>query len=542
MDGPSPRRKRLILATLCLALFMAMLDNVVVGNALPRISADLGAGMSGLQWVMEGYSLVYAALLLAGGTLGDRFGRRRFFLVGLAVFTGGSAACALAGSLGLLVTGRALQGIGAAALTPQSLAILRTTFSDDQERGRAIGTWSGVSALGLALGPAIGGPLVSAFGWASAFWINVPVGLAALVLGMIVVPVTPGQVRQPGSGGPLRRWDAGGFAAGAAGLAATVYALVEGPVRGWTSGPVLGAAGTAAVCLAAFVPFELAAPSPMLDLRLFGDRVFAGAALSGFVVSFGMFGVLTYLGLYMQDVLGWSPAGAGFASLPCTGVIMLVSPVASRLAMRFGPRVPLVAGLLSCAVGVAGLSHYGVGASYADFWWVLPMIGAGMGLSFSPISITVMNRVPVRRAGMASATTNTSREVGGVAGIAVLGALITARLGALLPDRLAAAQVPAGAAQSITHVVTTGGAGGLSRAGGLPRAIRDAVDTSFTGGLHVAMLAAAVFLTLGAGLVAVMMRPEQQVRLPPPPGEQPGGVRRWVPDLYRRPARAGGPR
>ena len=503
VDGLSARRKNLILATLCLALFMAMLDNVVGSNALPRISADLGAGMSGLQWVMEGYSLVYAALLLAGGTLGDRFGRRRFFLTGLAVFTAGSALCALSGTLGYLVAGRALQGVGAAALTPQSLAILRTTFSNDQERGRAIGTWSGVSALGLALGPAIGGPLVSAFGWASAFWINVPIGLAALALGVVVVPAEPGQ---PG------RFDAAGQLTGALGLAATVYALVEGPVRGWASGPVIAAAVTAAVCAAAFVPTELAAKSPMLDLRLFGDRVFAGAACSGFVVSFGMFGVLTYLGLYMQDVLGWSPAGAGIASLPSTAVIMFVSPVASRLALRFGPRVPLVAGLLSCAVGVGGLSRYGVGASYADYWWVLPLIGAGMGLSFSPISITVMNRVPVQRAGMASATTNASREVGGVAGIAVLGALITARLGALLPDRLASAHVPAGPAKAIKDTVTAGGAGGLGRAGALPAAIRGAVDTSFTGGLRLAMLSAAGFLGLGAVLVAVLMRPGDPAR------------------------------
>ncbi len=192
---PAGLRRPLILATLCLALFMAMLDNVVVGNALPTISADLGAGMTGLQWVMEGYSLAYASLLLLGGALGDRLGRRRLFLAGLALFTVGSAACALAGSLGVLVAARVAQGIGAAMLTPQSLAILRTTYTEPRERARAIGTWSGVSALGLALGPAIAGPLVTAFGWASAFWINVPVGVVALVLGLRVLPYDGARVR-----------------------------------------------------------------------------------------------------------------------------------------------------------------------------------------------------------------------------------------------------------------------------------------------------------------------------------------------------------
>lgn len=502
MDAPatlSPGRKRLILATLCLALFMAMLDNVVVSNALPRISANLNAGISGLQWVMEGYSLVFAALLLAGGAVGDRLGRRGVFILGLALFTGGSALCATASGLGVLIAGRAIQGVGAAALTPQSLAILRTTFADPRERGRAIGVWSGVSALGLALGPAIGGPLVSEFGWPSAFWINVPVGVVALALALLVVPATD---RNSG------RFDYVGQLTGSLGLAALVYGLVEGPVRGWTSAPVLAAFAATLVLLAAFVPVELAARAPVLDVRLFADRVFAGAAFSGFAVSFGMFGVFAYLGLYFQDVLGWSPAGAGVAALPCTATIMVTSPVASRLALRFGSRPPLVAGLLLCAVGIGSLVGYGVGASYAHFWWVMPLIGVGMGMSFVPISIAVMNRVPVARAGMASAATNASREIGGVAGIAVLGVLLTAKLGAVLPGRLRDAAVPAGPAHAIKQAVTSGGAGGLANADRLPAAVRSAVSTSFVDGLHLALACAAVFMVLGAVAVALLMRPD----------------------------------
>lgn len=475
---------------------MAMLDNVVVSNALPRISSGLGAGMSGLQWVIEGYSLVYAALLLAGGTLGDRFGRRGFFLAGLALFTAGSMICGSAGTLAVLVAGRVVQGLGAAALAPQSLAILSTSYPDEVSRGRAIGVWSGVSALGLALGPAIGGPMVSAFGWQSIFWINVPVGVVGLALGLRVLPAV--------SGHPAG-FDLAGQACVAVGLTAAVYALVEGPGRGWTTAPVLIGVAMAAGCLGAFVPIERAARSPMVDVGLFADRVFAGAAVSGFVVSFGMFGSLTYLGLYLQEVLGWSAAGAGVATLPATATIAVVAPVAGRLALRHGPRLPILAGLSCCAVGIGGLTGYGIGATYPEFCWLLPLVGTGMALSFAPISITVMSRVPARRAGMASATANTSSEVGGVAGIAVVGSILTARLAHLLPSRLAALGVPAPAPDRITHAVVTGGAHGLAGTGALPAPVRTAVRLTFTDGLHWAVGSAAVFLLVGAAAVTLLM-------------------------------------
>ncbi len=494
-SAPAPRelRRPLILATLCLALFMAMLDNVVVGNALPTISADLGAGMTGLQWVMEGYSLAYASLLLLGGALGDRLGRRRLFLAGLALFTAGSAACALAGSLGVLVASRVAQGIGAAMLTPQSLAILRTTYTEPRERARAIGTWSGVSALGLAFGPAIAGPLVTAFGWASAFWINVPVGAVALALGLHVLPDDGARVR-----GPV---DVLGQVAGTAGVAGLVFALIEGPSLGWTSPRVLTGVAVAVVGLASFVPLELAAPRPMLDVRLLRDRVVAGGALAGFVVSFAMFGVLGYLGMYLQAVLGYSAGFAGIASLPSTGMIVFAAPVASRMAARWGARVPLAIGLTLCGIGVGSLMLVGVGSTYADFWWSLPLIGTGMGLSFSPITIAVMERVNVAKAGMASATTNATRELGGVAGIAVMGSVITARLAAALPDRLAAIGVHGAAAADVVDAATAGGAGGLAPSPGVPVPIADAIAQSFTDGLHLALGVATLVLLVGGAVV-----------------------------------------
>jgi EmrB/QacA subfamily drug resistance transporter len=498
-SAPDARRRQLILSTLCLALFMSMLDNVVISNALPSISTDLHAGMTDLQWVMEGYSLVYASLLLLGGALGDRLGRRRLFLVGLTLFTGGSLVCALAGTLPILVMGRVVQGVGAALLTPQSLAILRVTFLVEVERARAIGTWSGVSALGLALGPAIGGPLVTAFGWASAFWINIPVGVAALALGMRVLPPDDGHH------GPI---DLVGQVIGTAGVAGAVFALIEAPSRGWTSPTVLGGATFAVVGFALFVPIELRAERPMLDVRLFGDRIFAGAAFAGFVVSFGMFGVLSYLGLYMQSVLGWSAAAAGIASLPSTAVVMIAAPVASRMATRWGARLPLVIGLSLCATGVAILSRADATAGYADFWWALPLIGTGMGMSFSPITIAVMGRVSAARAGMASATTNATRELGGVAGIAIMGSLITARLASVLPARLVAAGVPADVARRVVDTATAGGAGGIASSRDVPHVISWSTALSFTEGLQLALVVAAVVLALGAVAVLLQLRPE----------------------------------
>lgn len=500
-------RRRLVLAALCLALFMAMLDNVVVGNALPSISADLDAGMTGLQWVMEGYSLVYASLLLLSGTLGDRFGRRRAFLTGLALFTAGSTLCALAGSLSALIAGRVLQGVGAALLTPQSLAILTAVYTDKAERARAIGVWSGVSALGLALGPAIGGPLVTTFGWSSAFWINVPVGVAALILAVRVLPTDAGR---PG------RLDLLGQMAGTAGVAGAVYALIEAPSCGWTSPEVLVGASLAVIGLALFVPVELRAERPMLDVRLFRDRVFAGAALGGFVVSFGMFGVLSYLGLYMQSVLGWSAAFAGVASLPSTAVIVVAAPLASRMAVRWSPRVPLTIGLVLCAMGVAILARAGVTSTYGDFWWTLVLIGTGMGMSFSPIGIAVMNRVPATKAGMASATTNATRELGGVAGIAIMGSLITAHLAAVLPGRLEAIGVTGAAAHRVVDAATAGGTGGIGASDGVPAAISGVVGLSFVGGLHLALLTAAGVLLAGAVVVWRGMRPDQAAPRPAP--------------------------
>ncbi|WP_082558850.1 MFS transporter [Kitasatospora sp. MBT66] len=479
------RRQRLALATLCTTMFMSMLDNVIVNNALPRIGQDLDAGITGLQWVAEGYSLVFAALLLTGGALGDRYGRTVVFRLGLALFTLGSAAGALAGTVGTLVAARMLQGVGAALLTPGSLAILRHVFTDERERTRAIGRWSGVSALGLSVGPVVGGPMVEAFGWASVFWINVPIGVAALVLSARVLPVVPGRAR---------RIDLGGLVLSALGLGAAVHTLVEGPDRGWTDGRVLTTAALAVLLLTAFLLLELRIAEPMLDLRLFRDGVLGGALLGGFAVSFGMFGALFFLPLLMQGVLDWSPTAAGLAGLPMTAMIVVAGPVSARLTGRYGPRIPLVLGIALCAFGLAGLSRYGENAHYAEYLWTLFVLGLGMGMTFTPVSIAVLQRVAPERIGTASATVNTLRELGGVLGIAVLGAVLTHRLAdslsglGLPPETLTAATAP--------------GAGTAA----LPGPVRSAVEAAFTDGIQLALRCGSAALALAAVLVALLLR------------------------------------
>ncbi|MFD9688511.1 MFS transporter [Kitasatospora sp. NPDC059146] len=496
MEGTSARRKRLALLTLCVAMFMAMLDNVVVNVALPRIGQDLDAGISGLQWVAEGYSLVYAALVLTGGAVGDRYGRTRMFVLGLGLFTAGSALAALAGTIEVLVGGRMVQGVGAALLTPGSLTLLGHVFTDERERTRAIGLWSGVSALGLSIGPVIGGPMVEHLGWASVFWINVPIGVVGVVLAAKVLPGIPPRAR---------RIDFGGFALSAAGLGLLVYALIEGPSRGWSDSLVVGCGAAALALLVAFLLLELRLAEPMLELRLFRDSALNGALLSGFMVSFGMFGALFFLPLMMQGVLGWSPSGAAYGGLPMTAMLVVAGPLSGRLAARYGPRLPMVLGLALCAVGLGGLSLYGDHAHYVEYLWTLFTLGFGMGLTFTPISIAVLRRVAPARTGMASATVNTLRELGGVLGIAVLGAVLTNRMTDELTSALHRLGVPPGAVGPIADAPTGAAHGGGGPAGALPAPVQQAVDGAFVDGIHLALRCGSAALAVTAVLVAVLL-------------------------------------
>ena len=493
------RTKILTLGAMCFALFMAMLDNTVVNVALPSIQNHFGSGVSGLQWVIDGYTLVFAAFMLTGGTLGDLYGRKRIFLIGLIIFTAGSLLAALAPSLNFLIAGRAVQGLGAAALLPGTLSILTQTFPDPKERAQAIGIWAGVSGMALALGPIVGGALVDSLGWQSVFFLNIPIGIVAFIVASRVVK----ESKNPEG----RHLDLAGQVLAVSGLGMLTYALIEANNFGWTSPTILGLFAGAALATGLFVWVELRSTSPMLDLTFFRNRTFAAAATVAGLVSFGMFGVFFFLTLFLQNVQGYSAFQMGLRSLPMTGAIIFVAPTAGWLASRIGPRIPMAVGLAIVGVGMLLMERITPGMPYSQLWWNLTLLGIGMGLVMAPMTAAVMGAVPRARAGMASATSNASREVGGVFGIALLGAIVTHWFAKDLKDSLAAFPLPAAVKEKI---VTLAGQGGGTAKGSLPTgvdpvALHHAVDSAFVSGIHVAFLVSAVILLTGSVVAAVFV-------------------------------------
>ena len=354
-------RKWWTLAAVGFGLFMIMLDNTVVNVALPTIQRELGAGLSQLEWIVSGYALTFAALMLTGGKLADLFGRRRVFVIGLAVFSGSSLACALAPSAGFLIGARVVQGGGAALMNPATLSIISAAFPPRQ-RGTAIGIWAGVSALALAIGPLVGGLLTEHVGWSAIFYVNVPIGLLAIAASFLLIDESKDTTDD-------QRPDLPGLLASAVGLFALTYGLIEANTYGWGSGRILGAFALAAAALAAFVLLERLQRAPMLDLRLFRDRTFAGANLLLLLVALAMFGVFFFLSLYLQNVLGYSPVKAGAAFLPLTALIMVIAPLAGRLSDRRGSRWLLTGGMALLAAQLLYFSRLGVHESY---WSLVP--------------------------------------------------------------------------------------------------------------------------------------------------------------------------
>ncbi|GAA2710781.1 MULTISPECIES: DHA2 family efflux MFS transporter permease subunit [Streptomyces] len=502
---PGPRRtrtrQRRALAVVAGAVFMAMLDNLALNNALPHIGAEMGLGISGLQWVVAGYTLVFAAFLLSGSVLGDRFGQRRVFLAGVLAFCAGSAAGALAPGWAWLLAGRLVQGAGAAALMPAGMGLLRHAFPDGTRRTRAMGVRGGAGGLGVALGPTIGGPLVDALGWRSVLWINLPVGAAMVLLGLRALPRVPPAPT---------RWDPAGQVLAVVGLGSLVYGLVQAPVDGWTAPGVLAALATAAVALPAFVVTEWRTAAPMLDVWLLRDRVTAAACLALFAASLGLFGGVFFLTLYLQDVLGWSAAGAGAVFLTASGVIVPAAPAAGLLCARRGARLPLLGGLALCAVALAGLSRYGRGAAYAGYGWLLPVLGAGVGLTFVTAVIAAVQRAPAERTAMTSALMDTLRELGGVIGVAVLGVVLAARMRSALVTYATAEGVPQPAARDLAaSVLRHGPAASLGQAAAAPGAAGQApvwAERAFVDGLGPALLCGAGCIAAAALVVAVLLR------------------------------------
>ncbi len=371
------------LAIVSAVLFMVTLDNLVVTNALPRIRVDLGASLSGLEWTVNAYTLTYAVFLLTGAALGDRFGRRRMLTIGLAIFTGASAAAALAPTETALIAARAVQGAGAAMVTPLTLTLLSEAFPAGG-RGMALGIWSGVSGLGVALGPVIGGAVVSGLSWHWIFWINVPVGIVVVPLGV-------------------------------------VFGLVRGNALGWTSTPVVASIAAGVVLLAAFVAWELRTPRPMLPMSFFRSRAFSATNAVSLVMYFGMFGAIFLLAQFFQTVQGYSPLESGIRILPWTAMPLFVAPLAGLLSDRIGSRPLMFAGLASQSAALAWMATVlSPTMPYSEVIGPFILAGAGMALVFAPAANAVLSSVRPEQAGQASGATNAIRETGGVLGVAVL--------------------------------------------------------------------------------------------------------------------------
>src|SRR6188472_2921795 len=401
---------------------MIMLDNTVVNVALPAIKADLGISTSELEWTVAAYALTFASLLLTGGKLGDLLGRRLIFVIGLAIFTLSSLFCGLAGSATELIAARSVQGIGAALMMPATLSIITATFVAAQ-RGMAIGIWAGVSAMALAIGPLLGGVITEHISWNWIFYVNVPIGILAVIASIVVVPESKDTSRE-------QRLDLPGLATSAIGLFALVYALIEAHSFGWTSARILGLFAIAAVALVAFVLLEMHQRVPMLDLSLFRNGTFAGANLVAILVTLAMFGIFVFFPIYMQTFRGWSPIQAGAALLPWTLMIVIFAPIAGKLSDRVGSRWLMAGGMSVVAVCCLWLSTVNL---HSTFWHMLPgFVLGGLGMSFvmTPMSAAAMGAAPVAKAGVASGVLNTFRQVGVALGIAITGAIVTNRAAA----------------------------------------------------------------------------------------------------------------
>src|SRR5206468_3630202 len=421
-----------VLVLICLAQFMVVLDATIVNVALPSIKTDLQLSEGGLQWIINAYTLVFGGFLLLGGRLGDLLGRKRLFLVGLVIFTGASLLDGLAGSEGMLIGARALQGLGAALISPAALSIISTTFEEGRERARALAVWAAIAIGGAAVGLILGGALTQYFSWPWIFFVNVPVGTAAFILSLRLVPESRDHNAH-------RSYDLAGAATVTGGLMALVYAIVDAQAAGWGSVRTLGFFAASAVLLTAFVAIELRATAPLVRLSIFRIRSLLTANIAMFLAMSGMFAMFFFNTLYLQRVLGYGPLTAGLAFLPFTAGIMVSASLASQFAPRIGVRPVAAAGFLLAAAGLVLLTQLPVDGSYAVN--VLPAIllaSLGMGAVFMPLTLIATTGLADEDQGLASGLFNTSQQVGGSVGLAILSTIATSQTNSFVGTETAA--------------------------------------------------------------------------------------------------------
>ena len=454
-QGFSCRRRLLVLAICCMSLFIAGLDSTIVNVALPSIQRDLHAPVSGLQWTVDAYTLVLASFLILSGSTGDRVGRRRIFQTGLVLFILGSLLCSLAPGLGWLVAFRVLQAIGGSMLNPVALSIISNTFTDPAERARAIGIWGSVFGVSLALGPVLGGALIASVGWRGIFWVNVPVGLAALVLSALFVP----ESRAPRARGV----DLVGQLLVITMLASLIYAIIEAPGAGWTSARTLGLFGVAAAAFTGLIYWEPRRDEPLIDLRFFRSAPFSGATVIA-VCAFAALGGFLFLNtLYLQDVRGYSALHAGLFMLPMAAMIVVCAPLSGRILAARGPRLPLVVAGLAIMASGAMLTRLATGTPASWLITCYLALGVGTGMVNPAITNTAVSGMPPSHAGVAAAIASTSRQVGTALGVAVMGSAVLSALHGPLQLGFAGAShvgwwiiAGCGAAVLLLAIITTG--------------------------------------------------------------------------------------
>jgi EmrB/QacA subfamily drug resistance transporter len=445
------QRRWLILAVLCTSLLIIVIDNTILNVAIPSLIRDLDASNSQIQWIIDSYVLVFAGLLLTAGSLSDRFGRKGALQLGLVLFALGSIASGLAETAEQLIFTRAFMGIGGALIMPSTLSILTNVFHDPKERGRAIAIWAGFSGLAVAIGPMLGGFLLEHFSWHSVFWVNVPVAMIALVLGAFIVPTS----RDP----EQSRLDPIGAVLSIIGLATLLFAIIEGPEKGWSSDLVIGAFAIAAVALVAFVLWERHTSSPMLDMSLFANPRFTSASSTITLVFFALFGSLFLMTQYWQLVHGYSPLEAGVRLLPHAATMMIVAPLSARAVEKVGTKRVVIAGLTLITVGLLLLSTIAPDSPYPQVISYFVIMAAGMGMTMAPATESVMGSVPREKAGVGSAVNDTTRQVGGALGVAIIGSAVSSvyvsRIATLAsdsgldPQATAAAESSLGGAQRV---------------------------------------------------------------------------------------------
>ena len=490
------------LAAMCFGLFMIMLDNTVVNVALPSIQRSLHTTPENLEWTINAYFLSFAALILLGGKLGDRFGRKKMFLVGIAIFTLSSAACALSTSDSGLIASRAVQGVGAALMNPLSLSIIVAAFPRHQVP-TAIGIWAGISGLGLAIGPLLGGFLVEHSGWAAVFWINVPIGVLAAVATLWFVQ----ESRDPNAKG----FDIVGTVLVTAGLFSLVWALIRTNAHSWTSPQTIGFLIAAAVLLVAFIIWESRQAEPMLPLSFFRRRAFDVSVASVALVGFAMFGIIYFITLYMQNIRGYSALESGVRTLPMTLIVMAVAPIAGRLSTRIGPRPLMVGGMLIMSLGLASLTRLTIDSNY---WTVIfpsfLFVGAGVSMTLPTTTGVAMGSIDPARAGIASGVINSSRQVGGALGVAVLGSIAATIASANWSDNAPAAVQ--GTAARFEPLVIGGQVSTIARAAGPEAGL--AASQAFIDGVTTAMTVGSLLALAGAIIAFIGLRGFRPVAAP----------------------------